>query len=180
MAELQTHRPRVALLAFGTQGPLPTQDSAYKNVPRTHGYRIGPPDILIPNNMENQAQYQIARILDRIHSLDDLSADDITELRRVSEHSLVIDKFKVSAAEYWNWLDKIGDEIRGVEYDAQNACIILKGGPGWMHEAATDVVREVFYQIRDRLNAATGSRYSLTSSIGMSIDWVCLSYDSVH
>jgi hypothetical protein len=114
--------------------------------------------------MEDQAQDQIDRILDRARSLDDLSADDLTELRCVSEHSLVLDKSKVSPAEYWNWLDKIGDDIRGVEYDAQNARIVLKGGPGWMHEAAADVVREVFYQIRDRLSAATGSEYFLTGA----------------
>jgi hypothetical protein len=114
--------------------------------------------------MEHQAQGQTERILDRIHSLDDLSVDDVIELRRISEHSLVLDKFKVAPAEYWNWLDKVGDDIRGVEYNAQNACIILKGGSGWMHETAADVVREVFYLIRDRLVAATGSRYFLTGS----------------
>jgi hypothetical protein len=67
------------------------------------------------------------------------------ELRRTSERSLVLDK--VSPAEHLNWLDKVGDDIRGIEYDAQKACIILKGCAGWMHEAAADVVREVFCQI---------------------------------
>ncbi|OKL58738.1 hypothetical protein UA08_06187 [Talaromyces atroroseus] len=110
--------------------------------------------------MEDQAQGQIERILD--HSLDNLSAEDVMELRRTSERSPVLDK--VSPAEYLNWLDKVGDDIRGAEYDAQNACIVLKGCPGWMHEAAADVVREVFYQIRDRLSAATGSDYILTGS----------------
>lgn len=116
--------------------------------------------------MEDQAQGQNERILHR--SLDNLSAEDIMELRRKSEHSLVLDN--VSSAEYLKWLDKVGDDIRGVEYDAQNACIVLKGYPGWMHEAAVDEVREVLCQIRDRLSAATGSSYILTGSTGMLID----------
>lgn len=112
---------------------------------------------------------RINRILDRVDSLNDLSGDDIMELRCISESSLIIDKFKVSSAEYWDWIHKVGDDIRGVEYDAQNAHIVLKGGPKWMHETAADVVREVFYQMRDRLNAATGSRYFLTGGTGMLI-----------
>lgn len=45
--------------------------------------------------MEDQARMgRINRILDRVDSLDDLSADDIIELRHISESSLVIDKFK--------------------------------------------------------------------------------------
>lgn len=107
---------------------------------------------------------RINRILDRVDSLDDLSADDIIELRCTSESSLVIDKFKVSSAEYRDWIHKVGDDIRGVEYDARNARIVLKGGPGWIHETAADVVREVLYQIRDRLNTAPGPRYSLSGS----------------
>lgn len=114
--------------------------------------------------MEDQAQDQIECILDRIHSLDDLSANDVIELRRISEASLVFDKFKVSSAEYWQWLDRVGDDIRGVEYDAQNARIVLKGGPGWMHEAAVGIIYELLLPLRDRLNAVTGSRYSLTGS----------------
>ncbi|EED23099.1 hypothetical protein TSTA_065540 [Talaromyces stipitatus ATCC 10500] len=126
--------------------------------------------------MEHHAKDRIDRILDRIHSLEeDLAVDDIIELRRISESSRVLDKFKVSRAEYWNWLDKIGDDTRGVEYDAQNARIVLKGGLGWMHEAAADVVRKVLYQIRDRLNATTGSRYFLTGSIDMLITPSCCS-----
>lgn len=168
MAELlQTHRPRVALSTFGTWGLLPTHPPAYKNVPRTHGYRKNPPDASIAINMEDQAQGQIERILDR--SLDKLSAEDVMELRRTSERSLVLDK--VSPAEYLNWLDKVGDDIRGVEYDAQNACIVLKGCPGWMHEAATGVIyRRLFGELEDRLSAATVSDYMLTGSIGMLID----------
>ncbi|KUL84435.1 hypothetical protein ZTR_08795 [Talaromyces verruculosus] len=117
--------------------------------------------------MEDQARMdRINRILDRVDSLDDLSADDIIELRHISESSLVIDKFKVSSAEYWDWINKVGDNIRGVEYDARNARIILKGGPKWMHEAATGVIYVFLDKIRDTLNAATGSDYSLSGSKG--------------
>jgi hypothetical protein len=49
-------------------------------------------------------------------------------LRRTSERSLVLDK--ISPAEYLSWLEKAGDDIRGVEYDAQNARIVLKGCAG--------------------------------------------------
>jgi hypothetical protein len=34
--------------------------------------------------------------------------------------------------------------------------------PGWMHEAAADVIREIFYQIPDRLSAVSGVDYFLT------------------
>lgn len=119
--------------------------------------------------MEDQAQDQIECILNRIHSLDDLSADDVIELRHVSERSLVIDKFKVSPAEYQHWLGKVGDDIRGVEYDAQNACLVLKERPGWMHEAAIGVVYELLLPLRDRLSA-TGSRYFSSGSTRMLID----------
>lgn len=69
---------------------------------------------------------------------------------------------------YRNWLDKVvGGDIRGVEYDAQNTCLVLKEFSGLMHEVAADVVREIFYQIRDRLSAASGSAYLLTGSAGM-------------
>ncbi|KAH8696470.1 hypothetical protein BGW36DRAFT_428478 [Talaromyces proteolyticus] len=118
--------------------------------------------------MENQTRSQIDRMLDRVHSLDDLSADNAIELRRISERSLVINKFKIASAEYQNWINKVGDDIRGVEYDAQNACIMLKERPGRMNEAAADVVREVFHQIRDRLSG-TGSRYFLTGSADFSL-----------
>ncbi|KAI7969098.1 hypothetical protein EIK77_006003 [Talaromyces pinophilus] len=90
--------------------------------------------------MKHPGRDQIERILDRVHSLDDLSADDIIELRHLSEQSIVINRFKIFPAQYYDWLDRIGDNICGVEYDAQHACVILKGGPSWMHEAAADVI----------------------------------------
>ena len=49
--------------------------------------------------------------------MDDLSINDVPELRSLSEQCIVLDKFKVSPAEYWNWLDKVGDDIYGAEYD---------------------------------------------------------------
>jgi hypothetical protein len=114
--------------------------------------------------MEHQAQDQIEHILHRVQSLDDLSVDDVIELRSLSEQSIVLDQFKVSPAQYHDWLDKVGDDIRGVEYNALNACIILKGGPGWMHEAATGIIyRRLFGVLEDRLSA-TSSLYVLTGS----------------
>lgn len=162
MAELlQTRRPGVALLAF----EISIRPSAYSNVPETPHHRTVFQKIPTIINMEHQAQDQIEHILHRVQSLDDLSVDDVIELRRVSEQSIVLDKFKVSPAQYYDWLDKVGDDIRGVEYNAQNACIILKGGPGWMHEAATGVIyRRLFGELEDRLSAATSSLYVLTGS----------------
>ncbi|EED14672.1 hypothetical protein TSTA_041500 [Talaromyces stipitatus ATCC 10500] len=152
MAELlQTHR-RVALSTSSTGVLLPIRPPAYKNVPRTHGHRAVLPDISTLTNMEDPA---IEGVLNRIHSLDDLSAEDLIELRRVSERSFAIDKFK---------LDEVGS-ICSVEYDAQNARIILRGGPEWMHEAAPALIGEFLGLLRDRLSAATGSRYFLTGSI---------------
>lgn len=82
MAEL--HRPSVALSTFGIQYLLPTCPSTYKNMPRTHGYRKILPDALLPINMGDQARMdRVNRILDRVDSLNDLSADDIIELRHL-------------------------------------------------------------------------------------------------
>ena len=97
--------------------------------------------------------------------MDDLSISDVLELRSLSEQSIVLNKFKVSPAEYWNWPDKVGDDTRGVEYDAQNARIALKGGPGWMHETATWLIgRDLLGDLKDRIGAATSSDYILTGS----------------
>ncbi|KUL89440.1 hypothetical protein ZTR_04308 [Talaromyces verruculosus] len=114
--------------------------------------------------MEHQAQSQINGILNRVRSLDDLSINYVLELRSLSERCIVLDKFKISPAEYWNWLKKVGGDICGVEYDAQNARIVLKGGPSWMHEAATGVVYVFYDKIREKLSAATGSDYILIGS----------------
>lgn len=159
MAEvLQTHRQGVVRTL-----PRPlTYKKAPKTLFRTHYSRLQE-----PTNMEYPAQDLIERIIDRAHSLDDLSADDVLEIRCLSEQSIIINKFKVTFAQYCDWLDRIGDDIRGVEYDAQNACIIVKGGPGWMREAATWLIgTRLLGELEDRLSAATGSPYDLTGSIG--------------
>ena len=74
--------------------------------------------------MDHQVQGRINHIIARVGSLDDLSTDDILELRSLSEQPVVLDKLKVRHAEYSNWPDKVGDVIRGVEYDAKSACIV--------------------------------------------------------
>ncbi|KAF3389684.1 hypothetical protein DPV78_011667 [Talaromyces pinophilus] len=129
---LQIHRPGVTLPTFETL----THPSAYKNAPKTPQHRTVLEKVRTIINMEHQAQRQINGILNRVRSLDDLSINDVLELRSLSEQCIVLDKFRASPAEYWNWLDKFGDDIRGVEYDAQNA--------------------------REKLSAATGSDYILT------------------
>ncbi|KAF4944763.1 hypothetical protein F66182_18642, partial [Fusarium sp. NRRL 66182] len=95
--------------------------------------------------MGHQAQGQIDRILGRVRSLADLSVEFL--LLSIRE-----------------WLDKVGDDIRGVEYDAQNACIVLKGGPSWMHEATIGIIYELLLPLRDRMSAATRSNYTLMGS----------------
>jgi hypothetical protein len=122
---LQIHRPGVTLPTFETF----THPSAYKNAPETPHHRTVLQKVRTIINMEHQAQSQINGILNRVRSLEDLSINDVLELRNLSEQSIVLGKFNVSPAEYWNWLDKFGDDIRGVEYDAQNTRIVLKGGP---------------------------------------------------
>ena len=116
---------------------------------------------------------QIERILNRVQtvqSLDDLSFLDVTVLRNLSHQCLVLDKFKISHAQYHDWLDKVGHNIRGVEYDAQNARIVLKGGPGWVRETAAGLSKEFLGLLRDKLSAATGSPYFLTVYVGPSAD----------
>lgn len=116
--------------------------------------------------MEHQAQREIERILDQVHSLDDLSLDIISAVRRISRNSLIIDKFTVSPAQYYKWVKKVGVDYRGVEYDAQNACLILREHPRRMHEATTLLVNRCLDQINGRLRAATGSYYDLMGSNG--------------
>lgn len=133
----------------------------------------------ILNKMEQQARNRIERILDQVNSLDDLSTDDIVELRRVSESSIIIDKFRVSPAQYYGWVEKFHDGIRGVEFDAQNACLVVKGGPGPMHETATCLIgTTLFRDLEDTLSKATGLDYDLTGSTGKYIinsisRWLC-------
>lgn len=160
MAELlQTQRSGVTLPTFGAL----TCPSSYENPPKTPQNRTIQ-KIPIIFNMGHQAQDQIDHILGRVRSLDDLSIEDVTELRYISEHSLILDKLKVSPSEYREWLDKVGEDIRGVEYDAQNACIVLKGGPSWMHEATIGIIYELLLPLRDRMSAATRSNYTLMGS----------------
>lgn len=116
--------------------------------------------------MEHQAQREIERIFDQVHSLDDLSLDIISELRRISRNSFVIEKFTVSPTQYYEWIKKVGDDYHGVEYDAQNACLILREHPRWMHETTTLLVNRCLDKINGRLMAATGSYYDLTGSNG--------------
>lgn len=136
-------------------------------MPRTHGIRKVLPDDQFFTNMSHQAKDQIDRSLDQIHSLDDLTAETVIELRHISDCSLVLDKFNVSPAAFWNWYDKLGDDTRGVEYDAQIARIVLKEYPGWMHEAVTGVVNGFLGEIRRKLNDATGLWYHLVGSTGI-------------
>ena len=96
---------------------------------------------------------QIKHILNRVHSLEDLSADDIAELRCVSQQSLSISEYEISPTRYWNSVGKVGDY--GVEFDAQDKCIILKEYPGWMHEATTHSLSRLFMDLEDTLSAAT-------------------------
>jgi hypothetical protein len=63
-----------------------------------------------------QVHDRINEYLDRVHSLENLSREDVLELRHLSQRSLVIDKFRVSCADYMNWTENIVDGyIRGVE-----------------------------------------------------------------
>ncbi|KAH8692373.1 hypothetical protein BGW36DRAFT_363365 [Talaromyces proteolyticus] len=170
----QQHASKLALsFDAASRAPVnaPRHPSAYKYTSKTNGHRTALSDLSHPNNMEQEHQIQnkIEQILDKVHSLSDLSADKVDELRRVSENSIVINKFKVSPTEYHDWLNKIGNDNRGIEFDAQNACLILKGRSGWMHEAATGIIYIFFDKIRERLSAA-GSRCFLTGSTDCSLE----------
>lgn len=116
--------------------------------------------------MEHQAQREIERILDQVHSLDDLTLDIISEIRRRSRNPFTIRRFTVSPTQYYEWVKKVGDDYRGVEYDAQNSCLILREHPRWMHKSTTLLVNRCLDQINGRLMAATGSYYDLMGSNG--------------
>ncbi|EED17828.1 NAD dependent epimerase/dehydratase, putative [Talaromyces stipitatus ATCC 10500] len=123
--------------------PVTDQDAVLKKVAQAESIRLGIKNKRIPTaiNMGHHAQGQIERILDRGRSLVDLSADGVIELRRHSEQSIAIDKFKVSSA-----------------YND------IRGGPGWIHEDAAALIGKFLGLLRDRLSAATDSRYFLTGS----------------
>lgn len=147
--------------------------SAYKNLLKTYNYQTVPPlELLIPNNMEHEARNQIKHILDRVRSLDDLSADDIAKLRcinrwEISQRFLIINKLEISPILYLDWVYKVGDD--GVEFNAQGKCIVLKEYPGWMHEATTHLLGRLFINLEDRLSAVTGSYYDSTGSTSKNI-----------
>lgn len=167
---LQTQKHALSLqIAPAARVSSPTCP-AYKNGHKIYNYQtvtVHPVKFLLPKNMENNVQNQIEHILSRAHSLEDLTADEIAELRCVSQQSLVIDKFEISPTQYWDWVGKVGDN--GVEFNAQDECIILKEYPGWMHEATTHMLSRLFNDLEDRLGANTGSYYDSTGSTSMYI-----------
>lgn len=76
-------------------------------------------------------------------------------------------KFEVFPIPYWDWVGKVGDS--GVEFNAQDKCIILTEYPGWIHETTTHMRSGLFISLEDRLGARTGSYYDLTGSTIMYI-----------
>lgn len=119
---------------------------------------------------KEQVHDRINEYLDRVHSLENLSREDALELRHLSKRSLVIDKFRVSWADYVNWTENIVDGcIRGVEYDAENERLVLREHPVWMHEVAIGEVSRVFSLTKDILIALTGEPFFITGSVGMLI-----------
>lgn len=113
-------------------------------------------------------QSRIESILETVNSLDDLTAEVVAELRYATKQSLTIEKFKVSLEQYHDWVDKVGDDNRGVEFDGRTKCLVLKAYPGRMHEIATDVIRNFLWEVKDRLETATGLIYESTGSAGKS------------
>lgn len=117
-----------------------------------------------------QVRERINEYLDRVHSLENLTREDVLELRHISKRSLVIDKFRVSSADYMNWIENILDRyVRGVEYDDENERLVLREHPVWMHEVAIGEVSRVFSLTEDILTALTGKFFFITGSASMLI-----------
>lgn len=86
----------------------------------------------------------------------------------MSKRPLVIDKFRVSGADYVKWIENnVNGYSRGVEYDFENERLVLREHPGWMHEVAIGEVSRVFWLTEDILTAPTGKRFFVTGSVGM-------------
>lgn len=118
------------------------------------------------NEMECETKATIDEILAKTHSIDDLDRDTVAELRATSAGRFSIEKFMVDLDDWSKWSD-MHQEVRGIEYDAQNSCIRIKATGSPLHEAATGVVGEWLQGIRDSLRKATGNRFVCIRSAGM-------------
>lgn len=78
--------------------------------------------------------------------------------------SSTIEKFKVDFWTWQEWSEKY-HEVRGTEYDAQDANIRIKGRSP-LHEAATGAIGEWFLTVRDLLNTVIGRQFDNAGSAG--------------
>ncbi|KAI1908027.1 hypothetical protein LOZ61_005776 [Ophidiomyces ophidiicola] len=120
----------------------------------------------IDNSMEDDTIAKIDKILAKTNSIDDLDLDTVAELRGTLAGRFSIEKFSVDLWDWKAWSEKHQD-IRGIEYDAQNSHIQIKATGSPLHEAATGVIGEWLQGLRDHLTQATGNKFVCIRSAGV-------------
>ncbi|KAK2731826.1 hypothetical protein FQN57_003152 [Myotisia sp. PD_48] len=120
----------------------------------------------VANNMDCNTRANIGKILAKTNSIDDLDPDTVEELRGTLAGRFSIEKFSVDLWDWQAWSEK-HQEIRGIEYDAQNYRIRIKATGSPLHEAATGAVGEWLQGIRDRLSKVTGNEFDCIRSAGV-------------
>lgn len=119
------------------------------------------------DNMECNTRAKVDRILAKTNSIDDLDLDTVAELRGTLAGRFSIEKFSVNLWDWQKWSDA-HQEVREIEYDAQNSCIRIKATGSPLHEATAGAVGEWLQGIRDRLTKATGNKFVCIRSAGES------------
>lgn len=113
------------------------------------------------SNNENEG---IGLILRDVHSIGELSLEHIDQIR--SEQTIEIDKFQVSCGEFLEWVDQVGSDIRGIEYDAQARHLIIKQCPSGLHETASVALGDWLGVVGRALGQATGSDFERKGTQG--------------
>ena len=117
--------------------------------------------------MESEAKARLDRVLAKINSIDDLDPDTVAEMRGTLAGRFSIEKFQVNLSDWQKWSDKMQD-VRGVEYDAQNTQIIIKATDSPLHDAAAEAMGQWLQPISERLEEVTGNEFGCIGTPGES------------
>jgi hypothetical protein len=109
---------------------------------------------------------RIESILKNVHCINDLTLDHITEIQALGQ-TVEIDQFNVSGWEFSNWIEQVGSDIRGIEYDAQTQRLNVKKPPRTQHgSAAQTFVNWMSGNLSDKLKQAIGGNFSSYGDTG--------------
>lgn len=166
-------RPQVPFRVSKPHATLHTRRHKYQKDPLQHTLISRQPKFNpLDNNMD--CNTKIDEILAKINSIHDLDSDIVAELRATAAERFSVEKFLVEPWDWREWSEK-HQEIRGIEYDAQNSRIRIKASSSPLHEAATRTIGEWLLGVRDSLNKITKNEYDCIGSEGES-NQICFSF----